>query len=114
MRKVRTAAEPARVLPGTVLANGEAERSAETRDGNVREEDANLEGAGSLERGQPTFRFFETLEYREQNLRWDYPEVPERRAERTPGGGSRRKPGEAEGNGGVTQEARKGQGCVWP
>jgi hypothetical protein len=40
--------------------------------------------------------------------------VPERRAERTPGGGSRRKPGEAEGNGGVTQEARKGQGCVWP
>jgi hypothetical protein len=83
-------------------------------DGNVRDEDTNLEGAGSLERGQPTFRFFETLEYREQNLRWDYPEVPERRAERTPGGGSRRKPGEAEGNGGVTQEARKGQGCVWP
>jgi hypothetical protein len=80
----------------------------------VRDEDTNLGGAGNLERGEPTFRFFETLEYREQNLRWDYPEVPERRAERTPGSRRWRKPEGAEGNGGVTHEARKGEGCVWP
>jgi hypothetical protein len=72
------------------------------------DEDVNLVGAGNLERGEPTFRFFETLEYREQNLRWDYPEVPERRAERTPGNARWRKPLETQGNDGV--DARSPQG----
>jgi len=47
--------------------NGKRANRSETRDGNVREEDANLEGAGSLERGQPTFQLFETLKHREQD-----------------------------------------------
>jgi hypothetical protein len=33
----------------------------------LREEDKDLEGAGSLGRGEPTSPFFETLEYRDQN-----------------------------------------------
>jgi hypothetical protein len=43
------------------------------------DEDENLGGAGSLERGQPISRFFETLEYRGTNPEGDIPEVPERR-----------------------------------
>jgi len=49
------------------------------------DEDENLGGAGSLERGQPNSRFFETLEYRVTNPEGDLPEVPERR----PIGGAR-------------------------
>jgi len=44
-----------------------------------RDEDEDLEGAGSLERGQPSSRFFETLEYRVTNPEGGLPEVPGRR-----------------------------------
>jgi hypothetical protein len=43
------------------------------------DEDENLVGAGSLVRGQPISRFFETLEYRVTNPEGDLPEVPGRR-----------------------------------
>lgn len=50
--------------------------------GRERDEDANLGGAGSLERDQPISVLFDTLEYRARHPETGvFPEVHERRAE---------------------------------
>jgi hypothetical protein len=79
------------------------------------DEEKNLGGAGSLERGKPISRFFETLEYRGTNPEGDIPEVPERRPNGgVPTAGASRRPGQgSRGRRGGPRRRAKG-GCGGP